>query len=183
MRISLPHTIDNGHGQIMTFRELVHEPDGDKLIATGTCTPNAGPTMHVHYKQDEGFKIVKGKIGCQFYGEEPVYYTEGQEVVFPRNIPHRFWNAGNDILELKSWVKPANSITFFLPTLYAAQKKTRTGRPELFDAAYLMVRYKNEYKSLGLPLFVRKIVLPLVYSLGNILGKYKKFKDAPDPLK
>ena len=183
MKFVLPHTIESGQGEKITFREIIKEPDGDKVIIEGTCAPGAGPAMHVHYKQDEGITVVKGKMGCQILGKDTVYYSQGQEVVFPRNTPHRFWNASDEELIVSSWIKPANSIIFFLSTLYAAQKKSGSGRPEAFDAAYLLVRYKSEYGMPELPSFVRNVIMPVTYSIGSLLGKYKKFKDAPEPLK
>ncbi|MCC7437876.1 MAG: cupin domain-containing protein [Armatimonadetes bacterium] len=183
MSITLPHRIENGHGETLIFKEIIKEPDGDKVIVEGYCAPNAGPTMHVHYKQDEGITVVKGKIGCQLFGQNPVYYSEGEEVVFLRGTPHRFWNAGEDELMISGWIKPANSIIFFLSTLYGAFKKSKTTRPDAFDAAYLMVRYKHEYDLPELPSFVKNIIMPITYAVGTLLGKYKNFTDAPKPLK
>lgn len=182
MKITLPSQIESGQGEKIIFKEIIKEPDGEKVLIEGYCLPNAGPAMHVHYKQDEGITVVKGKMGCQILGQEPVYYTVGQEAIFLRNTPHRFWNAADDELIVSSWVKPANSIIFFLTTLYAAQKKTGTSRPEAFDAAYLMVRYKNEYGLPELPSFVKNIIMPITYRIGKLLGKYKNFNDAPAPL-
>lgn len=182
MKNILPFTIDNGKGETIAFREIIREPDGDKLVLEGRCQPNAGPTMHVHYKQDEVITVVKGKMACQILGEAPQYYTEGQTATFLRNVPHRFWNAGEEELVINGWVKPANSIVFFLTTLYAAQKRSKSSQPEAYDAAYLMIRYKNEYGLPELPAFVKKIIMPVTYRLGLILGMYKKFKDAPAPL-
>jgi mannose-6-phosphate isomerase-like protein (cupin superfamily) len=183
MKITLPITIENGHGEKLTFKEIIKEADGDKVIIEGHCEPSAGPVMHVHFKQDESFTVVKGKMGCEILGKEPVYYTEGQRTTFLRNTPHRFWNAGDEELIINGWVKPVHSIIFFLTTLYAAQRKSGNGRPESFDAAYLMVRYKNEYDLPLLPGFVKNVIMPATYFTGQLLGKYKKFEDAPEPLK
>lgn len=183
MDFTLPHTIESGRGEKMIFKEIIKEPDGDKVIIEGSCQPKAGPIMHVHFKQDESITVVQGKMGCQILGQEPVYYSVGQTATFLRNTPHRFWNAGDEELIVNSWVKPVNSLIFFLTTLYAAQKKSGSGRPEMFDAAYLMTRYKHEYGMPGLPPFVKKIIMPATYLIGQLLGKYKKFAGAPEPLK
>lgn len=183
MDFTLPHTIESGRGEKMIFKEIIKEPDGDKVIIEGSCQPKAGPIMHVHFKQDESLTVVQGKMGCQILGQEPVYYSVGQTATFLRNTPHRFWNAGDEELIVNSWVKPVNSLIFFLTTLYAAQKKSGSGRPEMFDAAYLMTRYKHEYGMPGLPPFVKKIIMPATYLIGQLLGKYKKFAGAPEPLK
>ncbi len=182
MDYKLPHTIESGKGEKIIFKEIIKDPDGDKVIIEGFCAPKAGPPMHVHFKQDEGFTVKSGKAGYQLFGSEPKFLSVGESVVFPRGQYHRFWNEGEDELKIESWVKPANSIIFFLSTLYAALKNSKTDRPEPFDSAYVMVRYKNEYDMKGLPGFVKKLVIPMTYQIGKLRGKYKKFKNAPEPL-
>ncbi|MBA3649840.1 MAG: hypothetical protein H0W62_15075 [Chitinophagales bacterium] len=72
-------------------------------------------------------------MGYLIIRQEPVYLTAEQTATFLRNQPHKFWNAGEDDLQISGLVKPANSIIFFLSTLYATQKKSGSGRPEAFD--------------------------------------------------
>jgi hypothetical protein len=47
MKFTLPHTIESGLGEKMIFKEIIKEPDGDKVIIEGHCKPKAGPTRHV----------------------------------------------------------------------------------------------------------------------------------------
>ena len=56
------------------------------------------------------------------------------------------------------WVKPANTIVFFLSSIYDAQKKSGKPQPEQFDGAYLMTRYAKEYDLPELPGFVKKVL-------------------------
>lgn len=182
MNYDLPYTIDNGLGEKIVFKEILHERDGDRLLTQGTCKPGGGPVMHVHYHQDESFKVIKGSLSYQLPGQDPVHLSEGQSVTVLRNIPHRFWNDGKDELIIEGWIKPAHNVIFFLSTLYQAQKNAGSHRPEIFDAAYLTIRYKNENGNLEIPGFVKNVILPVVYRVGKILGRYKKFKDAPSPL-
>src|SRR5688572_25350654 len=135
MNFTFPYTIDNGHGEKLTFVDLVKEPDGDKLIVEGVCAPNSGPPMHVHFKQEEGFTVTKGKIAYQMLNGEEKVLDEGQSVLFKRGEAHRFWNAGEGEAVLKGYVKPANTLVFFLSSMYDAQKRGSNGRPENFDAA------------------------------------------------
>jgi hypothetical protein len=60
-----------------------------------------------------------------------------------------------------------------------ASVKENGGRPGIFDAAFLMTHFRSEYAMLELPAFVRRVVLPIAYSLGRLLGKFEKYKDAP----
>jgi quercetin dioxygenase-like cupin family protein len=183
MTYQLPHTITNVTGETLVFKELVHEPDGDRLLVENYVVPNSGPPMHTHFLQEEALTVVTGRIGYQLQGQPEQYAGEGETVVFKPGIPHRFWNAGEDVLHCKGWVKPANTIVFFLSSVYAAQTKTGTDRPEKFDGAYLLTRYASEYDMAEIPKFVKKVILPATYYIGRLLGKYKHFENAPAPVK
>ncbi len=183
MNYQLPHTITNPTGETLIFKELVHEADGDKLIVENYVTPKSGPPMHTHFLQDESLTVVTGKIGYQVKGEAPQYAGVGETVTFKRGVPHRFWNAGEDVLHCTGWVKPANTLVFFLSSVYAAQNKSGSEKPETFDGAYLLTRYASEYDMAEIPGFVKKVILPATYRIGKLLGKYKHFKNAPEPVK
>lgn len=183
MKITYPHTIENCVGEKIVFHSVQPEPDGDRVIVENFVTPGHGPVMHTHFLQDESLTVVRGKIGYQVLSGKLQYANEGETVFFKRGIPHRFWNAGDEILNCKGWVKPANTIVFFLSAIYAAQNKSGKAQPETFDAAYLMTRYAKEYDLPEIPALVKKTVLPLTYLVGKILGKYKKFNEAPEPVR
>lgn len=177
-----PHTIENKNGEKIIFQRLVKEVNGDKLETEGFAKPNAGPPIHVHWKQDESLTVVSGKMATLIPGQEPVYYGPGETVTFERGTWHRFWNPGNEELHIKGWIKPANNIEYFLTELYKAFDNGSNNRPEMKAAAFLMMRYKSEFATQGIPAFVRKIIIPVTYSVCKLTGAYKKFKDAPVPL-
>ena len=183
MKIVYPHVIENCVGEKLIFRELQKEADGDRLLVENYVTSGHGPVMHTHWLQDESLTVIKGKIGYQVQGRSAQYATEGETVLFKRGVPHRFWNAGEQILHCKGWIKPANTIVFFLSSIYAAQNKSGKAQPEQFDGAYLIKHYSAEYDLPEIPGFVKKIIIPITYYTGKILGKYKHFKDAPEPVK
>ncbi|GAA4454503.1 hypothetical protein GCM10023189_21070 [Nibrella saemangeumensis] len=183
MNYPLPHTIENGNGETLTFLRLIEEPDGDRLVGENFVAPTIGPPMHVHWLQDEGFTVLNGRIGYQTLGQPERFAGPGESIVFKRGVPHRFWNAGTETLHCSSWIKPTNTIVFFLTSIFEAQKKSGKPQPEIFDAAYLLTRYASEYDMLEIPRFVRKVIMPLTYQLGRLLGKYKHFEGAPEPIK
>lgn len=183
MNYQFPHTIKNPVGETLIFKELVQEPDGDKLLVENYLTPKSGPPMHTHFLQDESLTVVDGKIGYQIKGGQPQFAGPGETVLFTRGTPHRFWNAGEDILHCTGYVKPANTLVFFLSSVYAAQNKSGTEQPDKFDGAYLLTRYASEYDMAEIPGFVKKVIFPITYFTGKLLGKYKHFKNAPEPVK
>ena len=180
MNRTYPYTIDNGQGELLTFTGITQGSDGVRAGADGVAQPGAGPPMHVHYLQDEAARVVRGRLGYQVLGGTPQFAGPGEEVVWPAGTAHKWWNAGSDELHLTGWCRPPGNIEFFLGTLFASTKE-HGGRPGLFDAAFLMTRYRTEYAMLELPFVVRRVVMPLVYLAGTVLGMYRKFKDAPAP--
>lgn len=183
MTHKLPHTITNCNGETLVFKELIKEQDGDKLIVENYVTPKSGPPMHTHFLQDESLTVVRGKLGYQIQGQAPQFVEEGGSIVFKRGVPHRFWNEGDNELHCTGWVKPANTLDFYLTAIYEAQNKSGSVQPEKFDGAYLLTRYASEYDMNELPKFVRKVIIPITYFIGKLLGKYKHFKNAPEPVK
>jgi quercetin dioxygenase-like cupin family protein len=182
MQPSYPHTIENCLGEKIIFHHIQQEFGGDKVIVENFVTPGHGPLMHTHFLQDEELMVIKGKLAYQVSGQEVQYAGEGETVLFERGTPHRFWNAGQETLNCIGWIKPANTIVFYLSAIYTAQNKSGKPQPEKFDGAYLLTRYRTEYDLPEVPKFVKKIILPVTYFIGRLLGKYKHFKDAPQPV-
>jgi quercetin dioxygenase-like cupin family protein len=183
MKITYPHTIENCIGEKLIFEKLQEEPDGDRLLVENYVEPGQGPLMHTHLLQDESLTVVHGQIGYQVQGQPAQYAVEGETLLFKRGVPHRFWNSGEEVLHCKGWIKPANTVVFFLSSIYAAQNKSGKAQPEQFDGAYLLKRYSTEFDLPEIPSFVKKIIIPLTYFIGKLLGKYRHFKDAPEPVK
>jgi hypothetical protein len=153
------------------------------LLVENYVTSAGGPVMHTHWLQDESLTVIKGHMGYQVQGQPAQYANEGETILFKRGVPHRFWNAGQEVLHCKGWVKPANTLVFFLSSIFAAQNKSSKAQPEQFDSAYLLKRYSTEYDLPEIPQFVKKIIIPVTYYIGQLLGKYKHFKNAPEPVK
>ncbi|MCB0701009.1 MAG: cupin domain-containing protein [Chitinophagaceae bacterium] len=180
--MQLPVTISNIHGEKLIFERIDKNDKGeDILIVRNEVQPKAGPPMHVHWKQDESLTVTQGRIGYQCMGEEPQYAEVGETVTFYRGTPHKFWNAGEDVLKCEGWITPPNTIVYFLGEIYKSMNE-HGGRPGAFDAAYLMDRYKTEYDLYDIPGFVKKVIFPISLFFGKLQGKHKKFANAPEPL-
>ncbi len=182
MSRTYPYTIDNGGGERLTFTGVTPGLDGDRAGADGVAQPGAGPPMHVHYLQEEAVRVVRGRLGYQVLGGQQQFAGPGELVVWPAGTAHRWWNAGSDELQMTGWCCPPGNVEFFLGTLFASTKANGGRRPGLFDAAFLVSRYRTEFALIDMPAALRHVVIPIVYFLGTVLGKYKKFKDAPAPI-
>jgi len=181
METTLPHTIENVTGEKLTFLRISVRGGVEYLETESEVQPNAGPPMHVHYKQDECMTVLSGKIGYQELNGEKKYAGPGETVLFKEGVPHKFWNAGNEPLRISGYVSPANNVVYFLSQIYRSMNENG-GRPGMYDSAYLLRRYKTEFKMLEIPKFVQKLLFPVVLTIGNMRGKRKKFIDAPEPL-
>jgi quercetin dioxygenase-like cupin family protein len=182
MTKTYPYTVDNGHGEQLTFKGLTQGPGGVSLEVDGVAQPGAGPPMHVHYLQEEAARVVRGRLGYQVLGGPPQFAGPGGTVVWPAGTPHKWWNAGTDELQMTGWCSPPDNIEFFLASLFASTKAHGGGRPGLFDAAFLVTRYRTEFALLEMPAVVQRVIIPLVYIVGSALGKYRKFEHAPAPI-
>jgi quercetin dioxygenase-like cupin family protein len=177
-----PHTIENGAGERLTFLRRVEGPSGDRLEVENVVGPGAGPPMHVHRLQEEALTVEEGRIAYQRPGEPPQFAERGETVVFPPGDEHKFWNPGEEDLRCTGHVQPPDNIEFFLTALYESQRAKGGGRPDPFDAAFLSRRYRSEFGLTEVPAAVQRVVFPVVVALGRLLGKYRKYADAPEPV-
>lgn len=178
MSIIFPHTIQTITGEKLTFLSIYEKDGVEYLEAKNEVQPNAGPPMHVHYRQDEFFKVESGKIGYQMLGGEKQYAGPGEEILFKAGVPHKFWNAGTDLLVCTGYVSPPENFVYFISQIFKSTNENG-GRPGIFDSAFLLNRYKDEFGMPEIPAFIQKTIFPIILFFGNLMGKYKKFSDAP----
>jgi len=180
MPIKFPHTI-TGSGEKITMLGTIVKDGVEILECDLEVKPKAGPPMHTHHRQDESFTVVSGTMAYQTLGEEVKYAYPGDSVTIKAGIPHKFWNAGDDLLKCKGYVTPPENFVYFLTELYKSIN-ANNGRPGMYDGAFLLNRYKAEFAMLEIPAFVQKFIFPVVLFFGNLTGKRKKFSNAPVPV-
>ena len=181
MGIALPVTIESINGEKLTFSQLTVRNGVEYLEGENEVQPNAGPPMHVHHRQDECMTVISGIMGYQLLAEEKRYAGPGESVLFKAGTAHKFWNAGTEVLRCSAYITPADNVIYFLSEIFKSSNENG-GRPGMYDAAFLLNRYKSEYAMLDISQFVRKAVFPTVLFFGNLVGKNKKFRDAPAPV-
>ena len=181
-RFTYPHTIDDGAGERITFLRRVPGPAGDRLEVESVTAPGAGPPMHVHHHQTESLTVRQGRIGYQRPGEPPRFAGPGETVTFQAGDAHRFWNAGEEELHCTGYVEPADNVEYFLGELFASTRRRGGRRPDPFEAAFLARRYQGEFTLVEVPAAVRRIVFPVQVAVGTLLGRYRRYADAPAPV-
>ena len=182
-RYAYPHTIDNGAGERITFLRRVPGPHGERVEGENVATPGAGPPMHVHHLQVESFTVQRGRMGYQRRGGPEQFAGPGETVTFQPGDAHRFWNPGPDDLICTGYSDPADNIEFLLGEIFASTKRRGGPAPDPFDAAFLTWRYRSEFTMLAMPAAVRRLAVPVLVAIGTLLGRYRKYADAPAPVR
>jgi len=178
-----PHTIENGAGERLTFLRRVGDAAGERLEVENVVSPGAGPPMHVHHYQSEALTVTAGRLGWQCPGGEPHFAEVGESVTFRAGEAHRFWNAGDGELRCTGTIEPPDNVEYFLAALYDSQKRSGGRRPGLFDVAFLLTRYRSEFGMLEIPAPVQRIMFPVLVAIGRMLGMYRRYADAPAPVR
>jgi mannose-6-phosphate isomerase-like protein (cupin superfamily) len=172
----------NKNGETLIITRSALESNGQITEFEGIEEPGIGPPMHVHFKQQEMVRVTSGKMRVKTLTKE-FSLTEGQEYVFEPGEAHQFWNEGDQPLHYSGHVKPSNNYEYFISHIYQSANEAQDDKPGPFDAAYLLTKYKSEMDMLVIPMPVKKIVFPILLVVGKLLGKFKKYADAPPAIK
>jgi len=178
-----PRTIENGAGELLTFLGVRTDPDGRQVLEVeNQVQPGAGPPMHVHYLQQESLTVQQGRMGYRRADGPDCFAGPGDTVTFAPGQMHRFWNAGSGVLRCSGRVSPPANLEYVLTQVFASMRRGG-GRPNPFDAAYLLGRYRTEIAQGDIPAPVRVVVFPILRALGRLLGRDRRYADAPPPVK
>jgi mannose-6-phosphate isomerase-like protein (cupin superfamily) len=182
-RYAYPHRIENGAGECLIFLRKRPGARGDRLEVENIVKSGSGPPMHVHLFQEEALTVTHGRIAYQRPGEPPQFAGPGETVTFKPGEAHKFWNPGQVDLRCTGYIEPADNVEYFLTEIYASTKQRGGAQPDPFDAAFLARRYRDEFSMVEIPALVQQFVFPIQVAVGRLLGKYRKYADAPEPVR
>jgi mannose-6-phosphate isomerase-like protein (cupin superfamily) len=166
--------LENRHtGEILCMQRM-READGQVVLTIeGSLPPHMdGPPLHQHFQEREEGMVKAGMLGARV-GDKELIVPAGGSAVFPAGVAHKWWNAGEDLLELSGRVIPAVDLDRYLQAVFAILNASSTGRPSVFYIAHAMWRHRQTQASLVPPRFVQRILFPVVLLIGRILGKYR----------
>jgi mannose-6-phosphate isomerase-like protein (cupin superfamily) len=160
-------------GEILQMRR-VRDGQGQIILALDGSLPpgSSGPPLHVHFREHEEIRVKTGTLGAQI-GTERVVVQAGETAVLPAGLRHRWWNAGDDLLENCGHAAPAVDLDRFLQALFAVLNASPEGRPSIFYLAHVLWRHRRTQSVLVPPPPIQKIVFPILLLIGHILGKYR----------
>ena len=143
------------------------------LYIDGTLPPKAdGPPLHVHTQENEEGIVKAGTLGA-LVGTERITVSGGGTVTLPAGIAHRWWNAGDDLLEFSGHVVPAVDLDRYLQAVFAVLNASSNSRPPIFYLAHVLWRHRDTQLLAVPPQAIQRIVFPVVLFIGRILGKYR----------
>ena len=164
--------LENRHtGEILVMRRMRDAQGQIVLTLDGTLPPGtSGPPLHVHFHEHEEGIVKAGTLGAQI-GTDKFVVPAGGTVVLPAGRPHRWWNAGDDLLEFSGHVVPVD-LDRYLQAVFAVLNASN-GRPPIFYLAHVLWRHRDTQLLSIPPPAIQRILLPVVLIIGRILGKYR----------
>ena len=164
--------LENRHtGEILVMRRMRDAQGQIVLTLDGTLPPGtSGPPLHVHLHEHEQGVVKAGTLGAQI-GTDKFVVPAGGTVVLPAGRPHRWWNAGDDLLEFSGHVVPVD-LDRYLQAVFAVLNASN-GRPPIFYLAHVLWRHRDTQLLSIPPPAIQRILLPVVLIIGRILGKYR----------
>jgi len=91
------------------------DTDGQVAVFEYTGYEKTGPSLHIHFDQDEVFYVVTGEYRF-VVGEETMLLVAGDTIFLPRQIPHT-WIQLTDEGKLIYFVQPAGKAEDFFRTM------------------------------------------------------------------
>jgi len=166
--------LKNRHNREILRMRRVRDAEGQIVLEIeGSLPPRAsGPPPHVHFHQREEVSVKSGTLGARV-GKEKIVVPAGGTSVFPAGVTHRWWNAGEDLLELNGRAIPAVNLDRFLQGLFAVLNASSSGRPSIFYIAHVLWRHRRSQSVMVPPPIVQQIAFPVILLVGRILGKYR----------
>jgi quercetin dioxygenase-like cupin family protein len=166
--------LENRHtGEILRMSRVRDVQGQIVLTIDGSLPPRAsGPPLHVHFHEREEGIVKAGTLGAQV-GTEKIIVPAGETVVLPAGLPHRWWNAGDDLLEFSGQVVPAVDLDRYLQAVFAVLNARSNGRPSIFFLAHVLWRHRETQLLSAPPLAIQRIIFPIILFIGRILGKYR----------
>lgn len=129
--------------------------------------------LHVHPLQTIQLESLDGKLGI-ILPDRRLIIKPGQAFEIPRNTEHAFYNADERPVRFKSILKPALHTEWLSRELSAARKRRRSPLMSLIEHSYILSQINGEYYRSGLPVFLQKLIHPVLAGIGRMLGVDKQ---------
>jgi quercetin dioxygenase-like cupin family protein len=104
------------------------DTDGKYALIEADVPPGAGPPLHVHSREEEGFYVLEGEITFTV-GDQRVVATPGTFANTPVGVPHTFKNESDRPARMLVSIAPAGLEKMFFEAGVVVAEGTKTAPP------------------------------------------------------
>jgi quercetin dioxygenase-like cupin family protein len=160
-------------GERVVIRVGTEECGGELLVADLYVKPD-GASMgeHVHPGIEEGFTVVRGRLGYRLGGREGVV-GPGQHLHVPHGTTHDWWNAGEEKARIVVEISPAARFEEMIKNLWGLAQDGKTdakGRPRLLQAALFAREFDDIIRLTKPPRPVQRLLFGALAPVARLLG-------------
>lgn len=165
--------LHNRHtGERLELRRIVR--DGQLCLELKGALPprQDGPPLHMHFQEDEIGTVIAGTLSAEVDGRV-FEVAAGGTAPLPKGSAHRWWNAGDEPLVFEGVTKPLIDLDVYLEAAFDVLNAGPANRPPMFYMAHLAWRHRKTQAVLFAPLWLQKVLVPVIVVVGTILGRYR----------
>jgi mannose-6-phosphate isomerase-like protein (cupin superfamily) len=152
----------------------------DFAVEAGGFVPGG---EHVHDHCAEHFEVRSGRITFVVDGQERMLGA-GERLSVPPGTWHRWWNAGDGEVQIRTRVEPAMRFEEAILVVWGLCADGHTnadGRPSPLFGALLATRYRPEIRYRQPPDAVQRLLFPPLARLARLLGREQAIERYLDP--
>jgi mannose-6-phosphate isomerase-like protein (cupin superfamily) len=172
-------------GEKALLVESAEESGGARIVADfvveqGGFVPGG---EHVHDHCAEHLDVRAGRIAFVLDGEERTL-AAGERVTVQPGTWHRWWNAGQDEVQIRARVEPALRFEEAILVIWGLCADGRTnpeGRPSPLLGALVATRYRREIRYRQPPDAVQRLLFPPLAALARLRGLEQTIERYLDP--
>lgn len=173
-------------GDRFRILESARQTDDGSLRGDYFAPPGAKVPEHVHLGQEESFKVVSGTLGVSVGGRE-LTLSPGQSAVGPPDVPHKWWNSGDEEVHFLVGLRPALHMETVFETWFGLARDGKTIRwlpKNPLQLAVLADEVGGWFYYTGVPKPVWKALfapVALLAVIGRLLGYRARYPEYSGP--
>ena len=119
-----------------TFVKTSEETNGEYSLIKIELNKSDGPPLHYHNAFSEKFEVTQGILYLQV-GKEKMILHQGQSIVVPKGVPHKFYNISDDKVTFDITLQPGHTgMENFIKIIYSLAAdglSDKNGKPKDFS--------------------------------------------------
>lgn len=172
-------------GERIQFNDARERTNGRRSEATLSLGPgNKGPGAHMHIGQEEGFKVLSGKLIVTI-GKKEVALGPGESAVIRSGEAHNFRNASStERVEAEFWYEPALNIEWMLQSMgeSAMDNGGDWKKAPILTVLHALWKMRREYRFAGMPFWLQDALIGFGALIARLSGAHKRWP-LPEGLK